>query len=83
MLDQIISHKHEVVTSRASEINAYKNTLRPSNKSLFQAIKNYKKSFICEIKPASPSQGLIRKNIDISEVARIYEPFALRYVSFG
>ena len=76
MLDQIISHKQEVVTKRRSEIEAYKNTLEPSKKSMIQALKKHKRAFICEIKLASPSQGLIRKNIDISDVARIYEPFA-------
>jgi len=76
MLDQIISHKHQVVTSRISEIDAYKNTLKKSQKSMIEALKKHKRAFICEIKLASPSQGLIRKNIDISNVARMYEPFA-------
>jgi indole-3-glycerol phosphate synthase/phosphoribosylanthranilate isomerase len=76
MLDQIIAHKQQVVTSRTSDINAYKNTLNPSKKCMLEALKKHKRAFICEIKLASPSLGLIKKNADISEIARIYEPFA-------
>lgn len=76
VLDQIVRHKHEIMDLRSAEINGYKEQLRPSTRSLWEALKDQRTSFICEIKPASPSQGLLRKQIDIVEVAAIYAHFA-------
>lgn len=76
MLEQIILHKHRVLESRREEINAYKSSVVPSKKCLLEALKKHRRAFICEIKLASPSQGLIRKDVNISDVARIYAPFA-------
>jgi indole-3-glycerol phosphate synthase/phosphoribosylanthranilate isomerase len=76
MLEQIILHKREVLKHRASEIHNYKHKVLATEKSLKQALIQHKRAFICEIKLASPSLGLLRKNADIGEIGRIYAPFA-------
>lgn len=76
VLDVIVKHKHEIINKRSAEINLYKAKLKPSQKSLFDALKQKRTSFICEIKPASPSQGMLRKQVDVAEVATTYAPFA-------
>ena len=76
MLDQIISHKYQVIKQREAEINSYKNLVKPSQKSMLEALKKHRRSYICEIKLASPSSGVIRKDVDISSIGRIYAPFA-------
>lgn len=75
VLEQIIKHKHKILPDRLSAINSYKEALEPSERSLIKALTKHK-AYITEIKPASPSQGVLRKKINIEEVAKIYEPFA-------
>jgi indole-3-glycerol phosphate synthase/phosphoribosylanthranilate isomerase len=74
-LDDIIAHKKCEVNSRIDNLKNIKKCLVPSKKSLAKALaKNL--GFICEIKFASPSKGLIAKEKSALKVAAIYEPFA-------
>ncbi|HXW60424.1 MAG TPA: bifunctional indole-3-glycerol-phosphate synthase TrpC/phosphoribosylanthranilate isomerase TrpF [Myxococcota bacterium] len=76
VLDLIVKHKQELMSSHKPLDNGFKAKLKPSSRSLKKALLSNRTSFICEIKPASPSQGVLRKEIDISEIANIYDPFA-------
>lgn len=76
MLQQIILHKHRVLETRMSEIKAYMSFVVASKKCLYDALRKHRRSYICEIKLASPSQGQIKKDTNISDVANIYSPFA-------
>src|SRR5580700_32608 len=76
VLDQIVRHKHESLKSRSALIQSIKSQLKPSTRNFCKALANKHTSFICEIKPASPSQGLLRSNVDVVETASIYAPLA-------
>src|SRR5580704_11709985 len=76
VLSQMIAYKEDLIRRKSAKISKYKNSLSPSKKSLYQALNKEKTAFICEIKPSSPSQGVIRKEVDIIQVADIYAPFA-------
>jgi indole-3-glycerol phosphate synthase/phosphoribosylanthranilate isomerase len=76
VLKNIVVYKNRLITEKLSEIKSYKDSLNPSSKDFLQALKKNQVAFICEIKLASPSQGLIRLDVDIGDVARIYAPFA-------
>lgn len=76
MLDRIIAYKHQWVKEHEREINLYQSQAMPSSKSFLSALKQNPTAYICEIKLASPSQGIISRDINISQVASIYQPFA-------
>ena len=50
--------------------------LKPSNRSLYQALRKPGAAFILECKKASPSKGLIRENFDLEEIIAAYSPYA-------
>lgn len=75
-LATIIEYKIRFVEQKIETIKGYKNSLAPSKRDFFLELKKTPTSFICEVKLASPSQGLIRKDVDPLNVACIYEPFA-------
>jgi|SRR5579871_3888439 len=75
-LDDIVAHKRKSIETSRANIEALSKNLRPSTKSLHSALSHNKSAFIFEIKPASPSKGVIRRDVDILAVADIYAPFA-------
>lgn len=75
-LADIILHKKDLVKEKASEIRAYQDSLKPSLKSLKQALLRDRSAFICEIKFSSPSQGSMHQDLGVKDVADIYAPFA-------
>lgn len=76
MLDKIIAYKHQWLKEHGHEIESYKKQAVASNKNFLSALKQNHTAYICEIKLASPSHGIIRHDSNISEIARIYQPFA-------
>lgn len=76
ILNDIIAYKNEQIEQKKQAVSAYKNELKPTAKSLKNALKSRSSSFICEIKPSSPSMGVLRQNPDVLGIAKIYEPFA-------
>lgn len=76
VLGNIVEYKKLLIKEKLSQIESYKNNLKPSTRDFYGALKKDGVAFICEIKLASPSQGLIRKDVDILSVAKAYSPFA-------
>ncbi len=75
-LATIVDYKIRFVKEKIGAITRYKESLIPSKRDFLAALKKNQASFICEIKLASPSHGLIRKDADVLDIACIYEPFA-------
>lgn len=75
-LFDIVRYKQELVREKTPLIESYKKNLSPTNKSLAKALTKDRAVFICEIKPASPSRGVIRQNVDVVGIAKVYAPFA-------
>jgi len=75
-LDEIVRYKKALVSQRSHQLPSIKNAITPTHKSLYNVLKQPNKSFICEVKFASPSKGPIRQGMTPLEVARVYEPFA-------
>ena len=75
-LDAIIAYKHEYLRSKAAQIDAMRCSVTKAEQSLIKSLMQEHASIICEIKPASPSKGVIRAQADIDAIADIYAPFA-------
>jgi indole-3-glycerol phosphate synthase len=79
VLDQILKHKKKKLerlkkkvplAKRIEQAFTYKGVRRSLKKSLAQGQKTH---LICELKKASPSEGLLRKNFRVRELARQFE----------
>lgn len=75
-LDEIISYKKSLLQAKKSAIDALRHNVKPTKKSLYAALCQDRCSFIFEIKPSSPSKGVIRAQADVGAIADIYAPFA-------
>lgn len=77
-LDEILAHKRTEVAARKAgrPLEQFRATLRPSERSLEQALRKPRTGFILECKRASPSQGQIREALDVEAVAAAYGPHA-------
>lgn len=78
MLDEILRYKKEEIASRKSglRLRELKARIRdlPGPRSFQKAlIKNAPIHLVAEVKKASPSQGVIRKNFDPVSIAELYE----------
>ena len=75
MIDEIASDVRKAVEIRRQEVPV--NDLparRNSIRSLSEAIRNSQfVPIIAEIKPMSPSEGILRQNLDVTALAREYE----------
>ena len=80
ILEKIVARKREEITAARNEIP--ENRLRmqaedeKDRRSFYQALKSpgpFGVNIVSEIKRASPSKGLIRKNLDPAAYARAYE----------
>ncbi len=78
MIHEIIKQKRNDVARREQEssLASFVHLLQPSQRNFEAALCFETTGFILECKKASPSQGLIRPNFDVVEVAKIYAPFA-------
>lgn len=78
VLAKIVADKHVELETRMAEmpLASFIDTLTPSTKSLFKALREENAGFIFECKKASPSKGLIRSEFNLEEILNAYEPFA-------
>jgi indole-3-glycerol phosphate synthase/phosphoribosylanthranilate isomerase len=78
VLDGIIARKKMDVARRMERapFESFLESALPSTRSLASALKGPGARFILECKRASPSEGLIRENFDIGEIALSYKNIA-------
>ncbi len=78
VLDKILEQKRADVARRkaARPLESFRDGLRPSDRSLEEALRRPRMGFILECKAASPSRGRIREDFDPAQIARSYAPFA-------
>ena len=77
-LETILQHKREEVAKRQRDLplDAFKNNLQRSTRSLADALKRQRTGFIMECKKASPSRGVIRPDFNVEAIARCYARYA-------
>ncbi|MDC8831739.1 bifunctional indole-3-glycerol-phosphate synthase TrpC/phosphoribosylanthranilate isomerase TrpF [Alteromonas gilva] len=78
VLAKIVEDKRIELEARmaAAPLNTIKPGLKPSTKSLFEALNGANAGYIFECKKASPSKGLIREHFDLDEILAAYTPHA-------
>jgi indole-3-glycerol phosphate synthase/phosphoribosylanthranilate isomerase len=78
VLDEIVARKRADVAERMERApySELREKAVPTERSFGAALKKPGLRFIMECKKASPSEGMIRKNFDIAEIAGAYKNFA-------
>ena len=78
VLQTIISHKRAEVATRKQHlpVDELRRGLEPSRRSLKRSLSEGRTRFILELKKASPSRGIIRRDFIPADLAKIYEPHA-------
>ncbi|RDV24282.1 bifunctional indole-3-glycerol-phosphate synthase TrpC/phosphoribosylanthranilate isomerase TrpF [Alteromonas aestuariivivens] len=78
VLEKIVADKRIELEGRKASLplEHFRQSLTPSDKSLFEALKAPNAGFILECKKASPSKGLIREVFDLDEILDAYTPYA-------
>lgn len=78
VLDKIVADKPEQISALQHQYSpqVIVRNLKPSTKSLFDALNTDNASYILECKKASPSKGLIRETFDLTEIADAYQHYA-------
>lgn len=75
-LDDIVLYKKDLLARKSKQLSTLQGKLSLSERSLKSALNQTHSSFIFEIKPASPSKGILRAQVDATAIAKIYAPFA-------
>ncbi len=77
-LEQILEHKRHAVAERQGRqpLDRWRSGLTRSDRSLEEALRRPRTGFILECKRGSPSEGTIRPDLDLGEVAGAYGTLA-------
>lgn len=77
-LEQILAHKRPEVAARqaARPLPEFQQEIVPSDRDFAAALRKPSTGYILECKGASPSQGTIRADLNLAEVAAAYDPHA-------
>lgn len=75
VLEQIVADKRDELKIKKEQLPLaqFKDKLKPSNNSFYDALAAKGTSYIFECKKASPSKGLIRENFDLDEITDAYQ----------
>ncbi|MFT6267301.1 MAG: indole-3-glycerol phosphate synthase/phosphoribosylanthranilate isomerase [Alphaproteobacteria bacterium] len=75
VLEQIVADKRDELKIKKEllPLAHFKDKLKPSSNSFFDALAAKGTSYIFECKKASPSKGLIRENFDLDEITDAYQ----------
>lgn len=77
LTDILVHVRDQLVRRRSSRsLDAIRRDLKPSTRSLEDALRKPRTGFVMECKQASPSRGTIRADYDPLELARAYDPLA-------
>lgn len=78
VLERIVADKRKEINQRKIDLplSRFIDTLMPSRRSFYDALKNPNAGYIFECKKASPSKGLIRAQFDLDEIIQAYAPQA-------
>ncbi|PWI34058.1 bifunctional indole-3-glycerol phosphate synthase/phosphoribosylanthranilate isomerase [Vibrio albus] len=78
VLAKIVADKRIWVEERkqAQPLESFKETLKPTDRSFYNALSTGRTEFILECKKASPSKGLIRDDFDLDYIASVYSKHA-------
>ena len=78
VLEKIVADKAIWVADRKQKqpLDTFRDTLTPSDRNFYQALRGDKSAFILECKKASPSKGLIREDFDPATIAGVYRHYA-------
>ncbi|MGI9518109.1 MAG: bifunctional indole-3-glycerol-phosphate synthase TrpC/phosphoribosylanthranilate isomerase TrpF [Pirellulaceae bacterium] len=74
ILEEIVESRRKQLESQKQSLSlsSIQDSLQPSDRDLAGALKSPRPAFILECKKASPSQGLIRDNFDLADIADVY-----------
>ncbi|MDR0587787.1 MAG: bifunctional indole-3-glycerol-phosphate synthase TrpC/phosphoribosylanthranilate isomerase TrpF [Burkholderiales bacterium] len=75
-LSEIVERKRQDVAARMASTPLSVSTIKPTKKRFGEALKRGGMRFILECKKASPSEGLIRADFNLEDIARAYRGFA-------
>lgn len=78
VLEKIVADKHQEIAKRKLDfpLDSFKDGLKPSDRSFYDALAQPNAGYILECKKASPSKGLIRSHFDLDEIIAAYSPYA-------
>jgi indole-3-glycerol phosphate synthase/phosphoribosylanthranilate isomerase len=78
VLAKIVADKHTWVEERkvSQPLKSFQSSLKPSDRSFYDALSQGQSAFILECKKASPSKGLIRDGFDLDYIASVYKNHA-------
>ena len=78
MLNEIIAHKKLEIESRkaAFPLDSFKSIIGVGNGSFLQNLQGQRIKIIAEIKPRSPSAGILRDNFRLDEILPVYNKYA-------
>lgn len=79
ILGEILEHKKGEIAERKRicPLESFKDQVKPGNGKFLTAVSNPGFNIIAEIKPKSPSAGILRQEIDIASVIDIYDRYAV------